>query len=99
MSIDRTGYRPRWTTPCADLFGQLRQVVVVLTEDRRSLLLVLPSDTVRLNEDAAHQLAEDILDAARSLPGSHQRSDITAFTEVTAADQRTNVPDDGPPCT
>lgn len=67
-TIDNTGYRQRWTTPCADLFGQRRRVLVALTEDRRSLLLVLPSDTVRLNEDAAHQLAEDIRDAAQSLP-------------------------------
>jgi hypothetical protein len=69
MSIDNTGYRQRWTTPCADLFGQRRRVLVALTEDRRSLLLVLPSDTVRLNDDAPHQLAEDLREAARGLPG------------------------------
>lgn len=33
MTIDNSGYRQRWTTPCTALFGQRRRVLVALTED------------------------------------------------------------------
>lgn len=64
MSHDTSGYRERWIVPCADLFGQPKRVVLALTHDRRTVLLITPADTVRLTTDSAHELAQDLRDTA-----------------------------------
>lgn len=63
MSHDTSGYRERWTVPCADLFGQPKRVVLALTDDRRTVLLITPADTVRLTTDSARELAQDLRDS------------------------------------
>ncbi|HEX5117894.1 MAG TPA: hypothetical protein VFW65_22150 [Pseudonocardiaceae bacterium] len=64
MSHDTCGYRERWTVPCADLFGQPKRVVLALADDRRTVLLITPADTVRLTTDSARELAQDLRDTA-----------------------------------
>ena len=64
MSHDTSGYRERWLVPCADLLGQPKRVVLTLTDDRRTVLLITPADTVRLTTDNACELAQDLRDTA-----------------------------------
>lgn len=63
MSHDTSGYRERWIVPCANLFGESRRIVLALADDRRTVLLITPADTVRLTTDSAHELAQDLRDS------------------------------------
>lgn len=65
MSFDTGGYRPRWTVPCTDLFGQAGRAVIALADDRPALLVALPADAVRMTLRQADELARDLADAAR----------------------------------
>jgi hypothetical protein len=67
MSYDTNGYRQRWTVPCTDLLGHQKRVVVAVSPDHDSLLLITPIDTVRVSAEQAGELAQDIHDAAQQL--------------------------------
>lgn len=69
MSYDTGGYVRRWTVPCTDLFGEVRQAVIAPTRDRDGLLVALPANTVRMTAEQAQEMARDLLDAA-----SHRRA-------------------------
>ncbi|HEX5113652.1 MAG TPA: hypothetical protein VFW65_00485 [Pseudonocardiaceae bacterium] len=67
MTFDTGGYRDRWCVPCTDLLGQSQRLVVAFGTDHRSLLLITPAGTVRLNNAQAGELAEDLRKAAGHL--------------------------------
>lgn len=65
MSFDPSGYRDRWVVQCTDLFGQQRRVILVPAADGRSILLITPTDTLRLSAASAHELAQDLRETAQ----------------------------------
>lgn len=67
MTFDTGGYRTRWTVPCTDLIGQDRRVVISPASDKSALLVALPSDTVRLTDEQAMEMAADLLKAVRDI--------------------------------
>jgi hypothetical protein len=67
MSFNTGGYRTRWTVPCTDLIGQQRRVVISPASDRSTLLVALPSDTVRLTDEQALEMAADLVKAVREI--------------------------------
>lgn len=68
MSYDTGGYRKRWTVPCVDLMSQRKRVVVALSRDRQSLLLITPTDAVQVSVEQARELAKDIHEATQHIP-------------------------------
>ncbi|HEX5115159.1 MAG TPA: hypothetical protein VFW65_08170 [Pseudonocardiaceae bacterium] len=77
MSFDTGGYRTRWTVPCADLIGHERRVVISPASDGSALLIALPSDTVRVTEEQALEMAADLVKAVHEILPDNEEAERT----------------------
>lgn len=78
MSFDTGGYRTRWTVPCTDLTGHERRVVISPASDGSVLVVALPSDTVRLTDEQAMEMAADLLKAVRETLPDNEEAETTS---------------------
>ncbi|HEX5118824.1 MAG TPA: hypothetical protein VFW65_26875 [Pseudonocardiaceae bacterium] len=76
MSLDTGGYRTRWTVPCTDLIGHQRRVVISPASVGSTLLVALPSDTVRLTDEQALEMAADLVKAVREILPNNEEVEI-----------------------
>ncbi|HEY1571688.1 MAG TPA: hypothetical protein VGG05_10115 [Pseudonocardiaceae bacterium] len=75
MSFDTGGYRTRWTVPCTDLIGHQWRVVISPASTGSTLLVALPSDTVRLTDQQAMEMAADLVNAVRETLPAHEEAE------------------------
>jgi hypothetical protein len=78
MSLDTGGYRTRWTVPCTDLIGHQRRVVISPSSDGSTLLVALPSDTVRLTDEQALEMSADLVKAVRETLPNNKEAETTS---------------------